>query len=154
MGLALTIETSDLTAANKKLRSLGNRIKNIQGAGPGVRLIVQEDVDLRFASAPPTESGGQVLGGEYWSELSESYLARRPDRRNGQIYRDTGELLQSLTAEGSPQNVSEYLPDGFVFGTALPKAAYLQRARPFLFWHPALLEKVADYLVNWVERNS
>lgn len=153
MGLTLEINTSDLQKATDQLNGIKIRSQDLQGAGQGIRLLIQEDVDLRFQSSPATESGGEVFGGEFWEALSDEYLLLRPDRRNGQILRDTGELLQSMTAAGSPYEVFAVTENELVFGTALAKASGLQAKRPFLFWHPILLEKVANYVANYIGGN-
>lgn len=150
MGLTLEINTKDLQRASEQLQGIKLRAEDISKAGNAIRLLIQEDVDLRFQSAPSTESGGEVLGGEYWEALSNEYLLARPIRRGGQILRDTGELLQSMTASGNPYEVFTVTNNELVFGTALAKASRLQRDRPFLFWHPVLLEKVANYLAGYI----
>ena len=150
MGLQLEINTFDIQKAVKKINNIKVNSQDIKNAGTGIRLIMQQDIDLRFMTAPATETGGQVYGGEYWEELSEAYLVARPERRNGQILRDTGELMQSMTASGSPYGIWSITSDGFVFGTALSKAEELQKNRPFLFWHPQLIQKVAEYLANYL----
>lgn len=150
MGLKVTIATKDISRITEQLHGIQLRAKDITAAGPAIRLLLQQDVDLRFQSAPATEVGGEVYGGMQWESLSESYLAQNPQRLGGQILRDTGELMQSLTAEGHPYNVFSVNESEVVFGTALTKAGYLQRDRPFLFWHPLLLEKIADYLAGYV----
>ena len=150
MGLTLEINTGDLQKASEQLQGIKLRSQDIQEAGPAIRLLIQEDVDLRFQSSPATETGGEVLGGEYWEALSPEYLLARPIRRNGQILRDTGELLQSMTAAGNPYEVFNVTETELVFGTSLAKASRLQRSRPFLFWHPALLEKVAAYIASYI----
>lgn len=148
MGLKLEIDTSELDKLTKKLGGIKVKAQDIQDASEGIRLLMQEDVDLRFQNAPNTMTGGEVYGGGYWRELSEGYLRQRPDRVNGQLLRDTGELLQSMTVSGHPYHVFSSTESEIVFGTALGKAQKLQRDRPFLFWHPILLEKVAGFLVN------
>jgi hypothetical protein len=150
MGLKLSIDIGDLEKANDSLKSLSIKASDIRDAGDGIRLIIQQDVDFRFHNAPGTEEGGEVYGGVNWRSLGESYLAQNPRRLGGQILRDTGELMQSLTAQGHPYNVFEAGNSEIVFGTALAKASRLQRDRPFIFWHPILLEKVAQYLANWL----
>lgn len=150
MGLILEVDYKDLKKASQSLRDIQLRAEDISGAGKGIRLILQSDVDERFMSAPATETGGQVYGGQYWEALSNTYLVSRSDRRNGQILRDTGELMQSMTSSGSPYGIWAITTSEFVFGTALAKAQKLQRIRPFLFWHPQLLQKVAEYLANYI----
>lgn len=150
MGLTLEISIGDLQKASDQLQGIKLRTQDIREAGSAIRLLLQEDVDLRFQSSPATEAGGEVLGGEQWEALSPEYLLARPIRRNGQILRDTGELLQSMTTAGNPYEVFEVSETELVFGTALPKAVGLQRDRPFLFWHPALLEKVANYVARHI----
>ena len=150
MGIKLTIDSSELNREIDRIAGFKLKASDLTQAAPVIRLMIQEDVDTRFANAPAVETGGEVLGGVQWRSLSESYLVQNPRRYGGQILRDTGELQQSLTSEGSPYNVFEVSQSEIVFGTALGKASRLQRDRPFIFWHPILLEKIADYLVRWI----
>lgn len=150
MGIKLSVDSSEINQAVDRIAGFKLKAEDIRGAAPAIRLLMQEDVDTRFANAPAVETGGEVLGGVYWRSLSESYLAQNPRRYGGQVLRDTGELQQSLTAEGHPYNVFEVTDSEIVFGTALIKASRLQRDRPFIFWHPLLLEKIANYLVSYI----
>lgn len=150
MGLTLSINTTEIQKASEALNGIKLRAEDITGAAPAIRLLMQQDADLRFQSAPAVETGGVVYGGVEWRELSESYLIANPHRLGGQILRDTGELQQSLTTDGHPFSVFEATDSEIVFGTALAKAGRLQRDRPFLFWHPILIEKVANYLAEWI----
>lgn len=150
MGLQLELNSSDIQKAVKKINNIKVNFQDITNAGTGIRLILQQDVDLRFMTAPATETGGQVYGGESWEALSDAYLVGRPERRNGQILRDTGELMQSMTASGSPYGIWSISNNELVFGTALFKAIELQENRPFLFWHSLLIQKVAEYLANYL----
>lgn len=150
MGLTLEINTRDLQRASDSLNGISLRAQDIREAAPAIRLLQQQDADLRFQSSPAVETGGIVYGGTEWRSLSESYLAANPRRVGGQILRDSGELQQALTAEGHPYGVFEVTDSEIVFGVALAKAGSLQRDRPFLFWHALLLEKVADYLARWI----
>lgn len=150
MGISFEIDTKELQKVTDRLHNIKLRAEDIKEASPAIRLLMQQDADLRFQSAPAVETGGEVYGGVQWRELSESYLAANPRRVGGQILRDTGELQQSLTVEGSPYGIFEATDSEIVFGTALVKAGKLQRDRAFLFWHPILLEKVSSYLVQWI----
>lgn len=150
MGIQLKIDSSEINREIQRIADYKVRAEDIRAASSAIRLLMQEDVDTRFANAPRTEVGGEVYGGVQWRSLSESYLVQNPKRFGGQILRDTGELQQSLTAEGSPYGVFEVTDSEIVFGTALAKASRLQRDRPFIFWHPILLEKIANYLINWI----
>jgi hypothetical protein len=150
MGIKITADTREISRIVEEVRGISLRAQDITAAAPAIRLLLQQDVDLRFQSAPAAETGGEVYGGVQWQSLSESYLAQNPRRYGGQILRDTGELQQSLTAEGHPYEVFSVNESEVVFGTALAKAGYLQRDRPFLFWHPLLLEKIADYLAGYL----
>lgn len=150
MGIKLTIDDSEINREIKRIAGFKLKAEDIREAADAIRLLIQEDVDTRFANAPLTETGGEVLGGVQWRSLSESYLLRNPRRLGGQILRDTGELQQSLTSEGHPFNVFEVTESEIVFGTALVKASRLQRDRPFMFWHPILLEKIANHLIQWI----
>ncbi len=150
MGLKLEIDASELSRVAQRLSNISINAGDIRVASEGVRLILQEDVDLRFQNAPNTLTGGRVYGGAEWRELSETYLRQKPYRSDGQLLRDTGELLQSMTIAGHPYNIYAVNESEIVFGTALVKAERLNRDRPFLFWHPVLLEKVATFIINYV----
>lgn len=151
MGVQQEIDFSELAKVTQRLTEIKIRAEDIQGqAANGIRLILQQDVDYRFETAPPTETGGAVYGGVQWRSLSEAYLNQNPRRSGGQILRDTGELQQSLTSEGSPYNVFEVGESYLVFGSSLAKAGKLQKQRKFIFWHPQLLEKIAEFLANYL----
>jgi hypothetical protein len=151
MGIKQEIDFSELAAVTQKLADIKIKAEDIRGeAANGIRLILQEDVDYRFETAPPTETGGIVYGGVQWNSLNEAYLGRNPRRYGGQILRDTGELQQSLTNEASPYNIYEVGESYLVFGSALAKAGKLQKQRKFIFWHPQLLEKIAEFLANYL----
>jgi hypothetical protein len=150
MGLKLDVDLSGIEQAAQQISNIEINAADISGASTGIFLIMQQDVDFRFQNAPNTETGGIAWGGEYWLALSEPYLIYNPRRRNSQLLRDTGELMQSVTTEGHPYNVSSVTETGLTFGTTLLKAGRLQRDRPFLYWHPVLLERVAEYLIGWI----
>lgn len=141
-----SIDLSELSKLNSTIESLKLKPEQIAQAGAGIRLIIQADVDRRFQTAPLVETGGTVWGDAEWAPLSGEYLDTRPIRIGGQILRDTGELQQSFTAEGSIYEASN---TELVFGSALPKASRLNRDRPIVFWHPYLVEQVAEYLSRW-----
>ena len=148
--MKIDLDLSELQKVTDKLNDLQINAEQFNQAAQGIRLILQADVDQRFQSSPNTETGGQVWGGEQWSPLSRAYLGSHPRRINGQILRDTGELQQSFTAEGV--SVFEVGDRELVFGSALPKASRLNRDRPIVFWHPVLIEKVADFLVKFIDQ--
>ncbi|MGL5077285.1 MAG: hypothetical protein ACRDBG_15865 [Waterburya sp.] len=150
MPLSIEIDTKEIEKVAAQMQSISIKAQDITAASVGIKLLIQEDVDFRFQNAPRTETGGEVWGGEYWDELTTRYLKSNPRRSNGQILRDTGELQQSMTIEGHPFEAWSVTEEELVFGTALAKAGRLQRKRPFIFWHPVLLEKVAQYLVNFI----
>ena len=151
MGLKQEVDFSELAKTVERLAQIELKASDLQGeAATGIRLILQQDVDYRFKTAPSTQTGGAVYGGVSWSSLSESYMANNPRRYNGQILRDTGELQQSLTSEGSPYNIYDVGESYLVFGTSLPKAAKLQKKRSFVFWHTQLVEKIAGFLANYL----
>lgn len=143
-----SIDLSQLGKLNPVINDLKLKPEQLDLAAAGIRLIIQADLDQRFQSAPLTETGGTVWGDSYWKPVTPEYLEYHPRRVGGQLLRDTGELQQSFTAEGT--SVSEVSGDEFVFGSALPKAVRLHRDRPLIFWHPRLVEQVAEYLSYWV----
>lgn len=142
------IDLSELARLNSTIDNLKLKPEQLTQAGAGIRLIVQADVDQRFDSAPGVETGGTVWGDAYWGAVQPQYLEYHPRRIGGQLLRDTGELQQSFTAEGT--SINEISGDEFVFGSALAKAGRLHRDRSLIFWHPRLLEQVAEYLSIWL----
>jgi phage gpG-like protein len=142
------LDLSELSRLNSTIENLKLKPEQIPQAAAGIRLIIQSDVDQRFDSSPGVSTGGTVWGDEYWAAVQPQYLEYHPRRVGGQLLRDTGELQQSFTAEGT----SAYAVSGdeIVFGSALPKAGGLNRKRPIVFWHPYLVEQVAEYLANWL----
>lgn len=153
MGIKQEADFSELAIATRRLQKISIKAEDIRGeAATGIRLILQQDADYRFETAPPTEIGGTVYGGVEWQALSEAYLAENPRRYGGQILRDTGELLQTLTNEASPYNIYDVGESYLVFGSSLAKAGKLQKQRPFLFWHPQLIEKIAEFLAEFLSK--
>lgn len=143
-----SIDFSELSRLNSTIDNLKLKPEQLTQAAPSIRLIIQADVDQRFQSAPLVETGGTVWGDAYWKPVTPEYLEYHPRRIGGQLLQDTGELQQSFTAEGT--SVYEVSGDEFVFGSALPKAARLNRDRPIIFWHPRLVQQVAEYLGYWL----
>lgn len=112
--------------------------------------VMSEEMDERFASAPATTQGGYVQGGVFWKPLSESYLAQRPERKVGRIYKDTGELMRSFNIN-SPNLVSTF--DGnntYQFGSSIPYAKDLQSVRQIVYFYDDLLEKLAFGFMEWL----
>jgi hypothetical protein len=138
------LDLDELNNISDKIAQLQLAPDDVSRFATGINLIVQADVDARFDSAPAVETGGTVWGDAYWKAVRPEYLEYHPRRVGGQLLRDTGELQQSFTAEGT--RVYEVSDTQFTFGTALPKAARLHRDRPLIFWHPQLIDRVAEYL--------
>lgn len=148
-----TVETEGFEQAIRLVEgvSMKSQTWGTSSAGRDILLLIQADVDERFAGAPAVESGGLVYGGVMWKPVSPEYLESNPRRAGGQLLRDTGELLQSFTAGGAG-NISERNPQEVTFGSALPKARGLNRDRPLLVVHDELLDNVEVLLVNHLIR--
>ena len=119
--------------------------------------VMFEDLKKRFASSPSTTIGGTVYGGQEWRSLSEYYLAQRPERIGGQIYKDTFALQNSLIGL-DPNNISEFGSDRiYTFGTRLKYADKLQKMRAIIFMHPVLsdelVEAYEEFLVSELDNN-
>ena len=143
------IQITGLTEALQLFDGIKQRSGDLRPVGTTIGLLIQSDVDERFNSAPGTESGGSVYGGLSWAALSEAYLKSRPDRRGGQILRDTGELLSSFTI-GGRGNVFRPDSNSVTFGSALPKARGLNKKRPMLAVHPPLVDAVARAILAYI----
>jgi hypothetical protein len=105
--------------------------------------VMMEDLRKRFSSSPPTVTGGGVWGGEYWHQLSHSYLLSNPERANGRVYIDSGALMNSLTTYNF-NLINTFEKDEYSFGTKIPYADRLQELRPIVFFHPQLLDKLSE----------
>ncbi len=154
MSLEIKIKTEDIEALEFWAKEIEARLNSAsreqkEKLKEGLQKIMSEDVQKRFASSPPTVSGGVVHGEAYWKPLSESYLAMRPDRAQGKIYIDSGELMRSFSV-GSPQLISEFDNElGYQFGTKIPYAQELQNMRQIVFFYDALLESLAEEFLDW-----
>lgn len=146
--LALTIDGLDKTT--NYLNNIKLKSNDYTGVEAQLYEILRKDAELRFKSSPPSSAGGEVYGGVYWKELSESYLVSNPHRRTGKVYIDTGNLRDSLTIPNHPDSEFEINGTEIVFGTSAPDVDKLNKSRPILFWHPLLLKQVADYLATWL----
>ena len=137
----IAIEVTGIAEAFLGMRETQRRIASgLSGIALDIGLAAQADTDRRFDSSPPVETGGPVSGGINWPALTEGYLASRPERLGGQIYRDTGELQQSFQILRQSQ-------DEIVYGSNLTKAGRLQELRPIVFAHPALVQTVENIMV-------
>jgi hypothetical protein len=153
--MSLELEANfDSSKLEKFLKELEKRVELTnsevrQLLAERMQKIMFQDLQLRFASSPPTTIGGPVYGSVTWSKLTDSYLAKRPDRLAGRIFIDTAALKNSLVSV-NVNNISTFEGTEYKFGTRLPYAEKLQKKRPIVFWHPALLEKIASLYANFV----
>lgn len=150
MGRMFDIQIEGVAEALGDLEAIQGRIKSVvPDLARDTALIVQGEVDEIFNSAPSTTSGGSVYGGKTWSRLTDAYLAQRPDRIDGQIYRDTGALLNSLSL-GEEGNIFDSDGSSVTFGTSLPKAGPLNKQREFLFPTDAMVESIAALWKHYI----
>lgn len=154
-GLELKLNTSELKKVFEKWQDLPNRASL---AKPEFRNTLKnkfedvfaKDLQQRFLSSPPTTQGGQVYGGVYWRELSDSYLLKRPDRVQGQVLVDTQRLKNSFVV-GSSEMISEFGNQySYRFGTRVPHSVKLNKEWPIIFFHPKLLEELSKTFVDWL----
>lgn len=146
--VSISIETEGVEKISKLLSTATDRIDDWTPIADGIVTMVRDDVRLRFQSSPAVEVGGMVWGDVYWRPLTEGYLLSRPDRQSGQILIDSGALKQSVT-EDTAESFTSITSEEIKIGTTLPYAGEMQEKFPFIFWHPILLERIADYLVTW-----
>lgn len=145
------------------MQAVGNRAADLKPVAKLVALVISSYTDEVFKSAPPTQSGGVVFNGESWKPLTEKYLKARDksgkkskSRRNGQILRDTGALLNSLLSSSettfSPLSSANFFASGsdFIeFGTNLPQG-FNNATRPFLAHTDSLSELVEKAIENYI----
>lgn len=148
-GIGISAEVIGLDEALLLLDGAAERSQDISPIGLTLGLIAQADVDQRFESAPGVRQSGEVWGGVFWPALSDPYLAANPRREGGQQLRDTGELLNSFQVGGFG-NVFRSGEDFMIFGSALPKAAGLNRLRQLVVVHPELVEQWRQAIALWI----
>jgi hypothetical protein len=143
MAELFTIEVAGIEAALATIAKLQQRAQGVTvDLARDTGLIIQAEVDEVVNTAPAGATGGSVYGGKTWAALTDAYLQRRPDRATGQIYRDTGELLNSLSL-GGKGNLLQADSDQLTFGSALPKAGRLQQLREYLFITDSMVNAIA-----------
>jgi hypothetical protein len=117
--------------------------------------LLQKDIEQRFLTSPTTSTGGYPHPGEYyWKELSESYLAKFPNRRNGQQLIDTGALRDSLIYENAANSYLVYTDTGLDFGTSLEYAPEQDELRPFLYLHEILVNQMEMLCLDYISSSE
>jgi hypothetical protein len=149
MAEPLSVDLTGLPNVLRLLEGIESRSLDIRPIARDIALAVQADVDERFDSAPGVRAGGTVYGDVSWDSLTNAYLAQRPEREGGQIYRDTGELQQSFQVGGG-DNVFEATNDQVTFGSSLTKASPLHRRRPILVVHDDLVTAVGAIMEVYI----
>lgn len=155
MSLNIQINFKELKKITRWTASLEEKLtladeRDKQLLADRLKAVMSEDLALRFGSSPATTQGGQVYGDVFWKPLSESYLKNRPERVQGRIYIDTGELMRSFDVNSS-HIVSEFDKDlKYNFGTRIPYAEKLNEMRPIVVLHQELLDKLAKEFLDWL----
>lgn len=157
MSRFIEIDFSQLNLIVSELGATGDRASNIAPVGKTVALVISSYTDEVFNSAPRTGTGGTAANGYAWEKLKESTLrANKGKRRNGQILRDTGALLNSLQSNSStafsPRSAANFFgisKDSIEFGTNLPQGSNNNK-RPFLAHTEALSELVKAAMINYI----
>lgn len=153
--LSLKITTGQLAKLTNVIQELDNKVK-LKDISFRTTLtdsftrVLTEDVSKRFMSSPATTQGGKVYGGEHWRELSDSYLRSRPDRLQGKVLIDSGQLMNSFQVN-SPNLIAKFGSQNFfVFGTRIDYAEKLQKTWPIVFLHKDLMDELAEEWLKFV----
>ncbi len=157
MSRFIQIDFSQIDNILSELQGISDRAADLKPVAGLIALVISSYTDDVFANAPRTESGGTASNGFVWDRLKESTLnARGGRRRNGQILRDTGALLNSLQSNSSsvfsPRSAANFFEAGsdFVeFGTNLAQG-FNNAKRPFLAHTDSLSELVEKAIENYI----
>lgn len=157
MSRFISIDFSAIDNILSELQGISDRASDLKPVAGLVALVISSYTDDVFANAPRTESGGTASNGFVWDRLKDSTLnARGGRRRNGQILRDTGALLNSLqsnsTTTFNPRSAANFFQAGsdFIeFGTNLPQG-FNNNKRPFLAHTDSLSELVEKAIENYI----
>ena len=149
MSRFISIDFSAIDNILSELQGISDRASDLKPVASLVALVISSYTDDVFANAPRTESGGTASNGFAWDRLKDSTLnARGGRRRNGQILRDTGALLNSLQVNGAG-NFFQAGSDRIEFGTNLPQG-FNNNTRPFLAHTDSLSELVEKAIENYI----
>ena len=149
MSRFISIDFSAIDNILTELQGISDRASDLKPVASLVALVISSYTDDVFANAPRTESGGTASNGFAWDRLKDSTLnARGGRRRNGQILRDTGALLNSLQVNGAG-NFFQAGSDRIEFGTNLPQG-FNNNTRPFLAHTDSLSELVEKAIENYI----
>lgn len=149
MSRFITIDFSAIDNILTEFQGISDRASDLKPVAGLVALVISSYTDNVFANAPRTESGGTASNGFAWDRLSEPTLnAENGRRRNGQIMRKTGALLNSLQVNGAG-NFSQAGSDRIEFGTNLPQG-FNNNTRPFLAHTDSLSELVEKAIENYI----
>lgn len=157
MSRFITIDFSAIDNILTEFQGISDRASDLKPVAGLVALVISSYTDDVFANAPRTESGGTAFNGFVWDRLSEPTLnAENGRRRNGQIMRKTGALLNSLqsnsTTTFSPRSAANFFQAGsdrIEFGTNLPQG-FNNNKRPFLAHTDSLSELVEKAIENYI----
>ncbi|MBD2316666.1 phage virion morphogenesis protein [Phormidium tenue] len=157
MSRFISIDYSAIDIILTELQGISDRASDLKPVASLVALVISSYTDDVFANAPRTESGGTASNGFAWDRLKDSTLnARGGRRRNGQILRDTGALLNSLQSSSattfSPRSAANFFQAGsdFIeFGTNLPQG-FNNNTRPFLAHTDSLSTLVEKAIENYI----
>lgn len=149
MSRFISIDFSAINNIISELQGISDRASDLKPVASLVALVISSYTDDVFANAPRTESGGTASNGFVWDRLKDSTLnAKGGRRRNGQILRDTGALLNSLQVNGAG-NFFQAGSDFVEFGTNLPQG-FNNTNRPFLAHTDSLSELVEKAIEKYI----
>lgn len=149
------IQFESLEKLEKRLKRLEEKVSmsraiDRQALSDSFGLVMTQDVQKRFASAPTTTTGGMVHGQVFWRKLSDSYLLKKPERVNGKVLVDTTRLMSSFKVE-SPELISEFVSEySYQFGTEVPYATKLQKTWPIVVFHQEVMVELRNAYLNWL----
>lgn len=141
------ITTTGIDKIQQLLERSQEKLTDFSPLEATIKGIFIEDAHLRFLSSPPVASGGTVYGGAFWKPLSEKSRRRRS---KGKILIDSHTLEKSVIASGDANNIFEINGTEVLFGSSVPYANRQNNDRPFLFWHPLLLQKMTAAISTWL----
>jgi hypothetical protein len=153
--LTLKVEYKEIRKLSEKFQEMQDRVtsNNLSfrtSLKDKFTKILSDDVRKRFLSSPSTISGGRVYGDVYWRALSDSYLAKRPDRQRGVVLVDTGALRDSFQME-SPDLISRFTNQyEWQFGSRISYGNKLQKTWPIVFFTTDVLRQLGEAYNEWL----
>jgi hypothetical protein len=140
-----SIEARGAERTAKHLSDMGRRARNVKPAGYKARTIFHKAEEARFSTT----------GGGTWKALASSTQERKArEGLDPRTNRATNALHRSLTSATAGDQVDERQAEWFRFGTTVPYAPHVDRARKLIDLTPTQRRAIDKAIEDYVARGQ